>query len=212
MVYTHRGDFPCRISIDMLNEKCKILKLFRDLGIHQFKVVDIRRLPRGVTMHLVRIPIERLAKVPGHTNVRMRNSVRLGEEAVVWFETDGCDVCNTIVSKGAFLLTAWNIEGDRMVYTFITPNMETLRNITSTLKALNFELRILGVGKYKRRGVLTEKQEMALWLALEAGFFDYPKRINTSELSRKLGISPSTLSEIIRRGIRRLLEYYFESS
>jgi predicted DNA binding protein len=42
------------------------------------------------------------------------------------------------------------------------------------------------------------------------GFFDYPRKINMEELSRKLGISPSTLSEMIRRGIRKLLMYHFE--
>jgi predicted DNA binding protein len=90
--------------------------------------------------------------------------------------------------------------------------MKTAQNIISTLEALNFELKILGMERYRRRtSVLTERQEMALWLALEAGFFDYPKKIDISELSRKLKISPSTLSEIIRRGIRRLLEYYFET-
>ncbi|MGB9853752.1 MAG: hypothetical protein ACPLRY_02970 [Candidatus Bathyarchaeales archaeon] len=31
-------------------------------------------------------------------------------------------------------------------------------------------------------------------------------------LSRKLEISPSTLSEIMRRGIRRLLKHHFEAT
>jgi len=212
LTYSREESTPYRVSIEILNEQCKVLKMFRDLGFHKFNVVDVRRLPRGVTRHLVRMPEENLAKIPKHTNTRMRNSVKAGKEAIAWFETKGCDVCNTIVSKGAFLITAWNTEGNKIIYTFITPNMKTAQDIISTLEALNFELKILGMERYKRRtSVLTERQEMALWLALEAGFFDYPKKIDVSELSRKLKISPSTLSEIMRRGIRRLLEYYFET-
>lgn len=212
MASAYEENLPRRVSIEILNEKCRVLKIFRNLEIHQFNVVDVRCFPRGVTRHLVRMPVKHLTKVPKHVDARMQNSVRVGEEIAVWFETDGCDVCNTIVSKGAFLITAWNTEKDKLVYTFITPNMRTVQDIITTLEALNFELKILGIERYKRKiSVLTEKQEMALWLALGAGFFDYPKKISISDLSRKLKISPSTLSETMRRGIRRLLEYYFEN-
>ena len=212
LTYDRDKGIPCRVSIEILNEQCRMLKIFRNAGLHQFRVVDIRRIPRGVTMHLVRIPAEDLIKIPRQINARMRNNIKAGGEAIAWFETKGCDVCNTIVSRGAFLITAWNTEGNKIIYTFITPNVETAQDIISTLETLNFELKILGMERYKKRTrVLTERQEMALWLALKAGFFDYPKKMDMSELSRKLKISPSTLSEIMRRGIRRLLEYYFET-
>jgi predicted DNA binding protein len=58
--------------------------------------------------------------------------------------------------------------------------------------------------------VLTENQERIFWLALKSGFFDYPRQIGMAELAAKLGISPATLSEIMRRGSRRLLEHYFK--
>jgi predicted DNA binding protein len=212
LAYIRDKGVPCGVSIEILNEQCRVLKMFRNIGLHQFRVVDIRRIPSGVTMHLVRIPVKDLTKIPKHTNVRIRNDIKVGEEVIAWFETKGCNVCNTIISKGAFLITAWNIEGSRIIYTFIAPNAKIAQDIISTLETLNFELKILGMGRYRRRiSVLTEKQEMTLWLALESGFFDYPKKIDTLGLSRKLKISPSTLSEIIRRGIRRLLEYYFET-
>ena len=60
--------------------------------------------------------------------------------------------------------------------------------------------------------VLTEKQERVLWLALKLGFFDYPRKIDSIEFSRKLGIVPSTLSEITRRGMLRLLKHYFSGA
>jgi predicted DNA binding protein len=58
--------------------------------------------------------------------------------------------------------------------------------------------------------ILTEKQDLVLWHALKAGFFDYPRMVNSIELSKSLGIAPSTFSEISRRGFRRLLESYYQ--
>lgn len=207
----YREKLPYSTSIEIANERCKILKLFRDLGVHQFRVIDIRRLPRDVTRHLVRIPVKKSVEVLKRINVRMRGSIRLGEESTAWFESDGCEVCNTIASKGAFLVTAWGIESNRLVYTFVSPNTRIVQDIISTLEELGFELKILGVERFRGRGlVLTEKQEMALRMALEMGFFDYPKKSTISDISRKLGINSSTLSERMRRGMKRLLEYYFE--
>lgn len=66
-------------------------------------------------------------------------------------------------------------------------------------------------GKFEQQiDVLTENQERVFWLALKSGFFDYPRQIGMAELAEKIGISPATLSEIVRRGTHRLLEHYFK--
>jgi len=83
----------------------------------------------------------------------------------------------------------------------------------STLEARGLTPKILKVVKFKPKSrILTDKQERVLWLALKLGFFDYPRKINSIEFSRRLGIVPSTLSEMTRRGIRKLLESHFEPS
>ncbi|MBS7617514.1 hypothetical protein KEJ25_02760, partial [Candidatus Bathyarchaeota archaeon] len=74
----YREKFPYRTSIEIVNEQCKVLKLFKDLGVHQFRVVDIRRLPHGVTRHLVRIPVKQSVNILKRSNVRMRSSIKLG--------------------------------------------------------------------------------------------------------------------------------------
>lgn len=206
-----REGLPYRVSIEVVNRECKILKLLRDSGIDQFAVIDIRRLFRGAIRHLVKIPAAYPSKTSKHPGVKIRNSLRLGGESAIWFETEGCNACNTITSKGAFLVTAWNSGEDKIIYVFVAPSASAAQDIVSTLESLGFKLKILGMERYRgRTSILTERQEAALWLALEAGFFDHPKRINIVELSRKLNVSPSTLSEILKRGIRRLLEHYFE--
>jgi predicted DNA binding protein len=66
------------------------------------------------------------------------------------------------------------------------------------------------VSRYESRGdILTEKQERALWFAITLGFYEWPRRITLTELAEKLGVSASTLSELMRRGLRRVLRNYF---
>ncbi len=163
----YEENVPYRVTVRAVNEKCKIMKLFRELGVHKFAVVDIRRLYTGVTRHLVRIPINYLNQIPRHSYARIQDSIKVGNEVAAWFETDGCEVCNTIVSEGAFLITGWNTREDEIAYTFIVPNIRVAQKIILMLEKLKFDIKVLGMEKYKRKSpILTEEQEAVLWLAL----------------------------------------------
>lgn len=199
---------PYHVIIEVENRDCKILNILKSVGAEKFRFLDIRSYTGGITRHLVKLPREYIVKLPEYSLVKTGDKIK---EAWVWIESEGCNVCNTILSHGAFLISGMGTENFKLTYSFIAPSYETFRSILTALDSSGFKLRILKVGKYKPRGKqLTERQEKILWLALKMGYFEYPKKINMLELSRKLGVKPSTLSEIIRRGVRRLLEHYFE--
>ncbi len=93
----------------------------------------------------------------------------------------------------------------------MVPTAEAYKGIINDLQKAGYKTNILKIGKFEQHiDVLTENQERIFWLALKSGFFDYPRQIRIAELATKLGISAATLSEILRRGTRRLLEHYFK--
>jgi predicted DNA binding protein len=42
-------------------------------------------------------------------------------------------------------------------------------------------------------------------MAIEAGFYDQPKRTSIKELARRAGVSPSTFQETLKRAERKVL-------
>jgi predicted DNA binding protein len=197
------------VTIEVENSQCKGLELMFKLGVNDCRLIDVRRLPEGPVRHLISLPRGELSKVSGGRLRILKGSK--GSNTLASFQTDGCNVCNTMLSQGAFLISGKHLGGYRMVYEFIVPGHEVFKRIMSTLESLGFKPKILGLTKHEHKeGVLTEREEDVLWLALKMGYFNYPRKTSTKELARTLGIVPSTLSEITRSGVRKLLEKYFE--
>ncbi|MEM0185510.1 MAG: helix-turn-helix domain-containing protein [Thermoplasmata archaeon] len=57
---------------------------------------------------------------------------------------------------------------------------------------------------------ITQRQMDILYISYMKGFFDVKRNITLTNLSKELNIKPSTLEYIIRRGLKKVLEYYFE--
>ena len=200
---------PYHVVIEVENRQCRILKKFASLGLKHLQVADIRSSSSGSVKHLIELELNHVKKIPKGLLIVPQSKAE--RKPSMWFESEGCEVCNIILSRDAFLISGKSIEEHTIKYSFIVPTFEAYKSIVSSLEETGHEVKVLKMGSFEpKTGVLTGKQERIFWLALKSGFFDYPRKIGTRELSAKLGIKPSTLSEILRRGTRRLLEHHFE--
>jgi predicted DNA binding protein len=198
---------PYHVVIEIENKQCKMVKKLASLGFKHLKVVDVRSSSCGSVRHLMDVGEDQARKVP----VELAAKGQVEGKSSVWLESEGCEVCNTILAHDAFLVSGKSMEDSIITYSFMVPTFEAYRGIITDLEKAGYEVNVRKIGKFEQQiGVLTENQERIFWLALKSGFFDYPRRVNMAELAAKLGISTATLSEIMRRGTRRLLEHYFK--
>ncbi len=203
---------PYHVAIEVENKQCRGLSILEKSGVEKFSLVDIRGEPDGPTRHLLTVPTRSFENLPAQlfseTQISITKETRSG-----WFNSDGCVVCKTILANSSFLISAKHVVGYTIVYSFVVPSFSSYRAIISTLEAEGISFKLLEMTKFNPRSkILTEKQERALWLALKMGFFDYPRKITMKELAKRAGVGLSTLSEILRRGTRRMLEEQFEYS
>jgi len=75
-------------------------------------------------------------------------------------------------------------------------------------EGVDFE--IVYKGRVNDKSNVTYREEEILKIALEKGYFDFPRKIKLEELAKHFGVAPSTLSEILRRGLKKILEMYFK--
>lgn len=118
-----------------------------------------------------------------------------------------CTVCKAVAKSECFLASVgisskegarWTVLGSGDSFTGLLRVLER--------EGVSFEV------KEKRNledsDLLTSRQEQILPIAFEMGYFDFPKKAGLKELADQTGIKTSTLTEILRRGQKKILGEY----
>jgi predicted DNA binding protein len=122
-----------------------------------------------------------------------------------------CKACAVLMKSKAFMVFPVSIHKGRMKWLLITDDNPTVGKIVNDLEDCGCDVKIERVTPFSGKGILTERQEELVRVALASGFFDFPRKMGSLELARKLGISVSTLSEIMRATQRRIFSEYLRS-
>jgi len=101
------------------------------------------------------------------------------------------------------------ISEDRMVVSVLAEQKE-LRRFLELVKPTAERITSMSFMRaaYQKQdvlSVLTDRQRETVMTAYQHGYYDYPKKISSEELSKKLGISKGTLMEHLRKAEGRIL-------
>jgi len=88
----------------------------------------------------------------------------------------------------------------------------SLRRLLRKLKTHGIEAKVVRVAGISDADKLTPRQRRVIEYAYASGFYEYPRRAALHQLSRSLGISSSTLGEMLRRAERKIVTSYLQKS
>lgn len=128
--------------------------------------------------------------------------------AKVFLKEHPCLIAPVLLRAGGIIRKV-NLEGKKLIWDVVCDD-ESFLKILEALEREGVEHEIVYKGKFESEEVITLREEEILKIALERGFFDYPRKIKLEELAKELDIAPSTLSEIMRRGMKKILCRFLE--
>lgn len=183
----------------------------------QVRIMDVKMPKRGVTHNLVEVSSEKMRPEKLVSHLRQQSGVlasdlsKVGKDRVIGtVTTHNCPVCSTFSGVDCFLISAGTREDGKMEWELLLSGDENLKTLCRRLDRNNVRYEIVKVTHRLQKREITSRQEQILRIALDLGFFEFPKRIGLEELSSRLGISPGTLSEILRRAEKHVLSNYFK--
>jgi len=124
--------------------------------------------------------------------------------------TSSCEICRILTDADVFLISAESKGDGKVEWTLILSEKDVLKDIFDHLKTKSVDAELVKLTKIDDKETLTDRQDKITHVAFERGYFDYPKRISLRELARMFDVSPSTLSEILRKGQRKIVLDYFK--
>ena len=116
-------------------------------------------------------------------------------------------LCRASLETGVICLQCpYNSAGQPFTWQVLVRKSDDLRGLISNLEEKGMSVVVNGVSHVSREETLTGRQKEILATAIASGYFDFPRRTGLSELSKMVGVKPSTLSEILRSAERKILE------
>lgn len=117
-----------------------------------------------------------------------------------------CTVCNSLVNSPSpsFISSAATDEDCSMGYKIFL-NSEGVPLLLNRLSRERIPYRVEEISPISADYRLTTRQLTILKSAMEMGLYDFPRRITQDELASRIGITPSTLTEILRRAEKKIL-------
>ncbi len=123
---------------------------------------------------------------------------------------DHCHACRELAHSECFLTDATATGGGGLEWRLLAPRRSSIESLVATLQERGIPVELASIKNVKGSGSLTDRQARVLSLAYELGYFEFPKRINLTDLAKKVGVSKAALSETLRTGEEKVLHAYFQ--
>lgn len=122
--------------------------------------------------------------------------------------TDNCLTCQALMGSNCYLTSATQVQNGSLEWHLIAGDNKGLLRLVDFLKSQGCIVELKSKKSLSKKQSLTKRQEDVVRIALQNGYYDYPKRINLRKLSQLLEISTSTLNETLRRGEKKIISTY----
>ncbi|MGA8603765.1 MAG: helix-turn-helix domain-containing protein [Thermoplasmata archaeon] len=138
----------------------------------------------------------------GRDRALLRVSVPLPAICSAAFDRgDFCVSCPFLDTTAPEGLTTWNV---------LVPQIDDARRLlAASVRSGSPRPSLVRAGAYRRRWGLTGRQEKAVKLGFELGYFDYPRRASLSAVAARLGVGRSTALELLRKATTKLAAQRF---
>jgi predicted DNA binding protein len=118
-------------------------------------------------------------------------------------------MCQAVHDSGAFCLNCpYSSADDDGKWRLLVSDSDQLKTLLSKLDDHGVKVSIGGLSGVRGADPLTSRQREVLGKAISLGYFEFPRRHSLTQLSKQVGIKPSTLSQVLRSAEEKVMTKY----
>lgn len=132
------------------------------------------------------------------------------EDSSLWATSPSCSACKFFSMENVSILGSRSANSSSVSYRVLFPSMPKLHAVERDLKKLGLDPVVTDIYESSRT-ILTRRESEVIRTCFRQGFFDPVRKNNLTQMARELGISPASLSELIRRALKKLITDYIDT-
>jgi len=195
------------VTVSVKRSDCLVTNLVAELG--NTCAVERLKIGKNTTIHRVICQNEDFSEVFSRLKKISLNVIRVGKNTI-WTEVPSCSACRFFSSSDTVVMGTKNIRQDTVAFRLLIQNSYKLKAMEKSLDIDGLMPKIEDVS-LESSDVLTEREKEVLEAAYSHGYFDSDRKMTLTEIAKSMGVSPASLSDVLRRGTKKVVKYYLEN-
>ncbi len=129
----------------------------------------------------------------------------------LWVKAPSCSACKVLGNSDAHIVNSCGRGTDRIQYRILVRNKSALRKIMDELKEKHMNAEVLEIHDWESLQLTPREDEILLFAYLN-GYFDIDRGMSMTEMAKHFGIAPSSLSDSLRRALKKAIRAYLVSN
>jgi len=140
----------------------------------------------------------------------LKDVSRIGKNTV-WAETTSCSSCHFFASHGVIISGTKSINRNHLLYRVMLSSRFQLKEIMEEMEKLGLNP-VLIESHDNVNADLTDREKEIIELAYKRGYYDTDRKISMKDLANELQVSASSLSDVLRRGTRKIIKSFVDDN
>lgn len=175
---------------------------------------EIKRLKIGpeLTLHKITCSMDRESMISKLRELRgvIVKVTREGKKAI-WAKSVSCTACKFMSNSDMSLLSSKAADQEHVFYRVLVSSKRRLDIILKEMEEFDLEPRLVDYEDSSKLS-LTDREREVLLIALKKGYFEPDRKTSMKEVAEGLGVSTSSLRDVLRRGLKKIVKHYFDDN
>ena len=193
-------------TIEIERDDCVVTNLV----FAKLKGASVNRLVIGGEKSLHKVKSDSILDVITELRQVSESVKRVGSDSL-WVEGKSCSACRFFSASTVPVVGSRTIDERHIAFRILIQSRKSLELLVKQMASAGLNPRVTDI-RTGRSQSLTEREMEVLLFAFNHGYFESNRQSSLTELAEKLNVSTSSLSDVMRRALRKTVEDYLRRS
>ncbi|MHB1439639.1 MAG: helix-turn-helix domain-containing protein [Cuniculiplasma sp.] len=195
--------YPIEAVIELERDDCKITRAI--MQMNGVKSVSRLKIEVDETLHLVEK--DEFSDEDMHIINSLSKKVARTGPGKLWVYGKSCSACKALALSDAVLISSKSVDSKRIVFRILMENRVSLKKLMKVLEEDDLNPKIVEEPD-EQRNEMSEREFSVLKMCYDLGYFENDRGSSLTEIAKVLDISTSSLSETLRRAMKKIVKDY----